>query len=384
LLGAETWVTLPENRWPSHWGKKYHRPVVRLVLALYGHADAGGFWEAHCQEKLLSIGWTALAEEWQGVFWHSATSSMLIVYVDDFKLAAKPANHDALWKSIRSVIDMDPETVDGRFLGCSHDRFTTTAKHVHTMLDAHPLYHPRPKLGASAAKAGGTPAAVEPVARVYDPNRKVEVVSYNMERFATDCVNVFCDLSGFDRSKVGTAPTPFIDEANDPLVAFADSESVIPPPGGSGKKKKKSVPSVTAPPGASTDGPTPTGKLSTIAVKVLMKIMYIARFARPDLLRAVGVLTTMITKWDALCDRKLFRIIRYINGTVSWRQIGFIGDEPDQIEIGLFSDADFAGDRGTMRSTSGVFLALYGPHSFFPLASQSKKQTAVSHSTVEA
>jgi hypothetical protein len=115
-----------------------------------------------------------------------------------------------------------------------------------------------------------------------------------------------------------------------------------------------------------------------------MKIMYIARFARPDLLRAVGVLTTMITKWDTLCDRKLFRIIKYINGTTTWRQIGFIGDGPEDIEIGLFSDADFAGDRGTMRSTSGVFLALYGPHSFFPLCSQSKKQTAVSHSTVEA
>ncbi len=70
LLGAETWVTLPENRWPKHWKGKFHRPVVRLVLALYGHADAGGFWEAHCEEKLLSIGWTRLAEEWQGVFWH--------------------------------------------------------------------------------------------------------------------------------------------------------------------------------------------------------------------------------------------------------------------------------------------------------------------------
>ena len=30
-----------------------------------------------------------------------------------------------------------------------------------------------------------------------------------------------------------------------------------------------------------------------------------------------------------------------------------------------------------------MFLALYGYHSFFPLAGQSKKQTAVSHSTVE-
>ena len=112
--------------------------------------------------------------------------------------------------------------------------------------------------------------------------------------------------------------------------------------------------------------------------------MYIARFARPDLLRAVGALSTMITKWDCLCDRKLLRIIKHINGSTGWRQIGFIGDGPEELELGLFSDADFAGDRDTMRSTSGAFLALYGPHCFFPLSAQSKKQTAVSHSTVEA
>ena len=129
---------------------------------------------------------------------------------------------------------------------------------------------------------------------------------------------------------------------------------------------------------------TDSGKLSHIACKVLMKIMYIARFARADLLRAVGVLTTMIMKWVELCDRKLFRIIKYMNGTAQWRQIGFVGDPPEDFEIGLFSDADFAGDKATQKSTSGVFLPIYGPHSFIPLSAQSKKQTAVSHGTVEA
>ena len=82
--------------------------------------------------------------------------------------------------------------------------------------------------------------------------------------------------------------------------------------------------------------------------------------------------------------RRLLRIIKHINGSAGWRQVGFIGDGPEELELGLFSDADFAGDRDAMRSASGVFLALYGPHSFFPLSAQSKKQTAVSHSTVEA
>ena len=62
----------------------------------------------------------------------------------------------------------------------------------------------------------------------------------------------------------------------------------------------------------------------------------------------------------------------------------FVGDKPEYQQLGLFSGADFAGDRADMRSTSGVFLALYGPHSFFPLSAQSTKQTAASHITVEA
>ena len=56
LLGAETWVALPEDRWPTHWIGKCHRPVVKLMLDLYGHADTGGLWESHYDEKLSSVG----------------------------------------------------------------------------------------------------------------------------------------------------------------------------------------------------------------------------------------------------------------------------------------------------------------------------------------
>ncbi len=80
----------------------------------------------------------------------------------------------------------------------------------------------------------------------------------------------------------------------------------------------------------------------------------------------------------------MFRIVKNKNGTTDLRQIGFVGDRPEELELGLFSDADFAGDRDKMRSTSGVFLALYAPHAFYPLSARSKKQPAVSHSTVEA
>ena len=52
--------------------------------------------------------------------------------------------------------------------------------------------------------------------------------------------------------------------------------------------------------------------------------------------------------------------------------------------IALVTDADFAGDKETHRSTSGVFLCIRGPSTFFPLAATSKRQSCVSHSTPEA
>ena len=110
-----------------------------------------------------------------------------------------------------------------------------------------------------------------------------------MERFAKDCVTVFCDLAGYDKGKVGTAPAPLVDESKDPLV-------------------------VTQPAGEAVAKAAPTGELAHIATKCLMKIMYIARFARQDVFRAVGALTAMITRWDEMCDRKQLRVIKHLMG----------------------------------------------------------------------
>ncbi len=182
---------------------------------------------------------------------------MLIVYVDDFKLAAKAEAHDAIWASIRKVIDMDPETLDGRFLGCSHERFTTTAGRVSDILDSHPGYHPRPKQGgvALASKEGADPTAE--IAKLYDPKRKVEVVTYHKERSAKDCVTAFCELSGYPKAKVGTAPTPFLDESKDPVVIFDEP----PATGTKGKKNKRPKSLVASKEGHAFDKGKGSGKL---------------------------------------------------------------------------------------------------------------------------
>jgi hypothetical protein len=184
----------------------------------------------------LSICFIRLAEEWQGVYWHEKTRSLLNVYVDDVKFAAKTEAHDSLWKSIREVIDMDPENPDCQFLGCSPERHTTTAAQVHTILDNHPACHPRPKLGAGAklhVKAWGDEGEGESY-KLYDPHRSVELVVYNLERFAKDCVNVFWELVGYEEKKAGSAPTPFLDEPKDTLTVIqerAATSGQITPPG---------------------------------------------------------------------------------------------------------------------------------------------------------
>ncbi len=63
---------------------------------------------------------------------------------------------------------------------------------------------------------------------------------------------------------------------------------------------------------------------------------------------------------------------------------GYVGDRITDCFLCVFSDADLAGDHEDSKSTSGIFMAIIGPRTFFPLSAVSKRQKAVSHSTTEA
>ena len=84
------------------------------------------------------------------------------------------------------------------------------------------------------------------------------------------------------------------------------------------------------------------------------------------------------------CDKRLLRLVAYINSTLHYRLKGWIGDSPRKLEQHYFSDADFAGCLQTQRSTTGAFAAICEPNSMFPTAMMSRRQTCVSHSTPEA
>eukprot|EP00972_Heterocapsa_arctica_P027956 4111847-Heterocapsa_arctica.AAC.1 len=115
-----------------------------------------------------------------------------------------------------------------------------------------------------------------------------------------------------------------------------------------------------------------------------MEVLYASRLARFDLLKAVANLAKKVTQWDKGCDTMLHRLMCYINSSLDLRLRGHIGDTPKDLTIALYSDADFAGDKESSKSISGILIASTGPNSFYPLNATSRKQSCVSHSTPEA
>ena len=324
LRGNETWVKLPRDQWPAGWEGVYHDPVVPLRLALYGHPDSGTDWEVHSQERVMAQGYEPIPN-WPSCFWHPELKLLLVIYVDDFKLSGPRENLAEGWKRIRSSLKLEDPSPLGLYLGCKH---------------------------------------VESIRSLPDTGVQVRVMEYNMEDFLRSCVARYQELTGVQYLRRAT--TPFLPEPSSPDFSGgypADEEIAA---------------AETALAEASVS------ELPSYAAKVLMKVLYAARYARFDLLRAVCYLAQFITKWDEKCDKRLYRLMAYIHSSYHLRMTGWIGDDIRSVSPHVFADADFAGDSKLSRSTSGVHLCLLGPNSVFPISGQSKKQGCVSHSTPEA
>jgi len=353
LGGIKTWVRLPREQWPQAWiDAGYHDPVCPLILSLYGHPDAGGYWEKHCEKHLFSKGWTKIPD-WRSCFWHPEHKCFLMVYVDDFKMSGPEANLKKAWDDIRwdiasnpTGIKMDPPSPSGKFLGCDH------------------IVEWR----------------VSPIT-----GNLVKTQQWAYEHFMRDCVELYCKLTGQSRTELKPVATPFLDEGA-LRAKYGVGPANFPDP----KQPKKKPDDVSHL--ATKDDETENddgnqlkaGTLRPIAARVLMKTLHGARYARQDLLRSINALARKITKWTVLEDCKLHRLMQYLNCTLHYREVAWVGDAIDKLELHLFADADLASDPEDHVSTSGVHLEISGPDTKFPLQDQSKKQTAVSHSTPEA
>ena len=180
--------------------------------------------------------------------------------------------------------------------------------------------------------------------------KPVNEVVYDVKSFLQQAVDLYKELAGPKFHNLKKVATPFHD---DKIARPVETEAEI------------------------------KGELAPIASRVLMKLLFAARMARYDLLRTVQGLASRVTKWSHECDKSFHRLMCYVNSTLDVKLRSYIGDSVDHCKLWLFADADHAGEHDN-KSTSGTFLALVGPNTYFPLSAFSKKQTSISISSTEA
>ena len=64
------------------------------------------------------------------------------------------------------------------------------------------------------------------------------------------------------------------------------------------------------------------GELAEDACKLLMKCLWVARLARPDLLKPVIALARKVSCWSLNCDKMLFRLMCYMSSSSHYKMVG--------------------------------------------------------------
>jgi len=105
-------------------------------------------------------------------------------------------------------------------------------------------------------------------------------------------------------------------------------------------------------------------------------LLYLSINTRPDIAYAVGVLSRFCKTPNYRACKALIRVLIYLRGTIDVG-ITFSGST---LDLHAFSDADWAGDLDSRRSTTGYVLYAAGG----PISWQSKLQCTVAASTMEA
>jgi len=238
---------------------------------------------------------------------------MLVVYVDDFKMSGPKQNLSKGWELIGKHIRLETPSPLGRYLGCHHRAYSTDILKRYNPSGSYPSL-PELLYDKIAFPKGAQKKKISP--RLNQPSTgqggwvKANFIKYDMKDFLEQCVEKYQKLSE-NRVTLRRVDTPFLDEAKE-IDEYDENNP---------------------------------GKLKSIASAVLMKCLYAARMARYDLLRPITALAKCVTKWTPVCDKMLHKLMCYINSTLDVAMYGWIADEMSNLDIVLYCDSDFAGDR---------------------------------------
>ena len=355
LGGVPCWAELPWEAWPKHLQEEItrrglKRPMCRVNKALYGHPDSGTMWEQHCDESVRALEFKPVGPEWPSMYYHEKLDLLLVIYVDDLKLAGPKENLKKGWDLLRSKLRIEPETEVGLYLGC------VLSKGEDKLADG----------------------------------SKVTTMTYDMSALLKMSVVRYLDIVGKDTvlKKVATPMLPDVTKDHPSRAPCSTQKGLAVTCTWCGTCFS---PDQAASKARSTDDDVksdakeqPRGTLAPHAASLLMKLLYAARIARFDLLRAITVLARNVTKWTVADDAKLHHLMCYVHHSADQKMVGWVGGSKADLSLALFADADYAGCGQSLKSTSGAHMHVQGKRTRFPLAGGSKRQGCVSHSTPEA
>jgi hypothetical protein len=108
-------------------------------------------------------------------------------------------------------------------------------------------------------------------------------------------------------------------------------------------------------------------------------INYLATQTRPDVTYAASVLSHFLVNPSPVYIKAVKRVLQYLKGTVDFSII-YSSAEPPALNLRLFSNTDYTGDRYIYRLT-GVYIGFFAGR---PATWQSKHQSVVVQSSTES
>ena len=107
---------------------------------------------------------------------------------------------------------------------------------------------------------------------------------------------------------------------------------------------------------SSAEGHSP-GRFSSSAFSHDATLLFLSRVARPDISVAVQRLCRVVTKWATTHDAQLVRLYAYLDATGPIALSAELSPlEIDDVQLVMWSDADWAGDPEHAKFASGSLL----------------------------
>ena len=113
-----TFIEIPKHLCPKEW-LHMHKPVCRLIKALYGHPEAGAHCERHLTAIVVELGGIAVPSH-PSLFFFEKRKLLLTIYVDDLLLAGPEGEHKIFWDALGAKVNIEPPEDINRYLGRYH------------------------------------------------------------------------------------------------------------------------------------------------------------------------------------------------------------------------------------------------------------------------